>query len=44
MRVDAEELWQYYEEEAQSEDIAYPKLRDRMRDSEGQDTDEGSNG
>ncbi|MFV0278999.1 MAG: hypothetical protein ACK5HY_17720 [Parahaliea sp.] len=44
MRVDAEELWQYYEEEAQSEDIAYPKLRDRMRDAEGQDTDEGSNG
>ena len=43
--VDINHLWQYYgEEEARLADIAYPKLRDRMRDAEAQAKDEGSKG
>lgn len=44
MRISADQLWQYYEEEAGFEDIAYPKLRDRMRDAETQDSNEGGKG
>lgn len=41
MRISADQLWQYYEEEPGFEDIAYPKLRDRMRDAEAQDNEGG---
>lgn len=44
MRVSVDQLWQYYEEEVEFEDIAYPKLRDRMRNAENQDKSEGGKG
>lgn len=43
--TDVSQLWQYYgEEEEALPDIAYPKLRDRMRDAENQDMNEGDKG
>lgn len=41
MRLSADQLWQYYREDAGLEDIAYPKLRDKMRNAEIQDSREG---
>lgn len=41
MRLSADQLWQYYREDAGLEDIAYPKLRDKMRNAEIQDSSEG---
>lgn len=43
--VDVGQLWQYYgEEEGGLADIAYPKLRDRMRNAEAQAKEEGGKG
>jgi hypothetical protein len=43
--TDVSQLWQYYgEEEGGLGDIAYPKLRDRMRDAEVQTKSEGDKG
>jgi len=44
MRISADQLWQYYEEEARFEDIAYPQLRDRMRDAGTLDSNEDGKG
>ncbi|GGX65001.1 hypothetical protein GCM10007392_36080 [Saccharospirillum salsuginis] len=39
---DVSELWQYYgQDEDGVVDIAYPKLRDRMRDAETQNQNKG---
>ncbi len=43
--MDVGQLWQYYgEEEGGLADIAYPKLRDRMRDAETRDSNVGDKG
>lgn len=43
--MDVGQLWPYYdEEEGGLADIAYPKLRDRMRDAEIQGKNEGDKG
>ncbi|WP_431025634.1 hypothetical protein [Halomonas sp. H5] len=41
--AEVDQLWQYYDEEDDLPDIAYPTLRDRMRDAESEDQSEGGN-